>query len=54
MTTLMFERGAVGGQAGGLSMMDLSIDDIVELAGGPSAMVRPLLKTLMYASSWWT
>ncbi len=32
MTTLMFERGAAGGQAGGISMIDLRVDDVVELA----------------------
>jgi len=32
MTTLMFERGAAGGQAGGISMVDLKVKDVVELA----------------------
>ena len=32
------ERGATGGQAGGLSMMDLSINDVVELARRANAM----------------
>lgn len=32
MTTLTFERGASGGQAGGTSMMDLKVADVVELA----------------------
>ena len=34
MATLTFERGATGGQAGGLSMMDLSINDVMERAAG--------------------
>ncbi|MDH5737562.1 MAG: acyl-CoA dehydrogenase family protein [Gammaproteobacteria bacterium] len=32
MTTLMFERGAAGGQAGGLSMMDMNMGDVLALA----------------------
>ena len=44
MTTLMFERGAVGGQAGGLSMMDLSIDDIVELARRAKRNGKPAIE----------
>jgi alkylation response protein AidB-like acyl-CoA dehydrogenase len=44
MATLMFERGAVGGQAGGLSMMDLSIDDIVELARRAKRNGKPAIE----------
>jgi alkylation response protein AidB-like acyl-CoA dehydrogenase len=44
MRTLMFERGAVGGQAGGLSMMDLNINDIVELARRAYRNGRPAIE----------
>jgi alkylation response protein AidB-like acyl-CoA dehydrogenase len=44
MTTLTFERGAAGGQAGGLSMMDLSINDIVELAKRAKRNGRPAIE----------
>jgi alkylation response protein AidB-like acyl-CoA dehydrogenase len=49
MTTLTFERGATGGQAGGLSMMDMNINDIVELArrarrNGKPAIEDPLIR----------
>lgn len=44
MRTLMFERGAVGGQAGGLSMMDLNINDIVELAQRAYRNGRPAIE----------
>jgi alkylation response protein AidB-like acyl-CoA dehydrogenase len=44
MATLMFERGATGGQAGGLSMMDLSIDDIVELARRAKRNGKPAIE----------
>ena len=44
MKTLMFERGAVGGQAGGLSMMDLNINDIVELAQRAYRNGRPAIE----------
>ena len=44
MKTLMFERGAVGGQAGGLSMMDLNINDIVELARRATRNGRPAIE----------
>jgi alkylation response protein AidB-like acyl-CoA dehydrogenase len=43
MKTLMFERGAVGGQAGGLSMMDLNINDIIELARRATRNGRPAI-----------
>ena len=32
MVTLTFERGASGGQAGGTSMMELNVNDVLELA----------------------
>lgn len=32
MVTLTFERGATGGQAGGISSMELTVNDVVELA----------------------
>ncbi len=49
MTTLMFERGATGGQAGGLAMMDLNINDVLELAkrarrNGKPALDDPLIR----------
>ncbi len=49
MTTLGFERGATGGQAGGLASMDLNIDDVVELArrairNGQPAIEDPLIR----------
>ncbi len=49
MTTLGFERGATGGQAGGLASMDLNINDVVELArrairNGRAAIEDPLIR----------
>lgn len=49
MATLMFERGAAGGQAGGTSAMDLNINDVVELArrsvrNGEPALDDPLIR----------
>ena len=49
MTTLGFERGATGGQAGGLASMDLNINDVVELArramrNGLPAIEDPLIR----------
>ena len=49
MLTLTFERGATGGQAGGIAAMDLNIKDVVELArrsvrGGRPALEDPLLR----------
>ena len=44
MATLTFERGATGGQAGGLAMMDLTIDDIVELARRAKRNGRPAME----------
>lgn len=49
MTTLTFERGAIGGQAGGLSMMDMNVNDILELArrarrDGRAATEDPLIR----------
>ena len=49
MTTLMFERGATGGQAGGISAMDLNMGDVVELSrraqrGGKPAIEDPLIR----------
>ena len=49
MITLTFERGAAGGQAGGLSFMDLNVHDIVELArrarrNGRPAIEDPLIR----------
>ncbi len=43
MTTLTFERGASGGQAGGLSMMSIGVDDVVELARRSQRDGRPVL-----------
>ncbi len=52
MATLMFERGNVGGQAGGLSMMDINVNDVLELArrssrNGKPALDDPLIKDQM-------
>ncbi|MDP6377367.1 MAG: acyl-CoA dehydrogenase family protein [Pseudomonadales bacterium] len=52
MVTLTFERGATGGQAGGLSFMDLNINDVVELArrsrrNGRPALEDPLIRDEM-------
>lgn len=49
MATLMFERGASGGQAGGLSFMDVGVNDVVELArramrNGKPAIEDPLIR----------
>ena len=44
MLTLTFERGAIGGQAGGLSMMELSINDVVELARRTKRNGRPAIE----------
>jgi len=49
MITLTFERGATGGQAGGLASMDLNVNDVVELArraqrNGKSAIEDPLIR----------
>ncbi len=49
MLTLTFERGATGGQAGGLSSMDMSVNDVVELArrarrNGRPAVEDPLIR----------
>lgn len=52
MATLMFERGNVGGQAGGLSMMDINVNDVLELArrskrNGKPALDDPLIRDQM-------
>ena len=52
MATLMFERGNVGGQAGGLSMMDINVNDVLELArrskrNGKPALEDPLIRDQM-------
>lgn len=49
MQTLTFERGATGGQAGGLSMHAMSVNDVVELArttllDGRPAIEDPLVR----------
>ena len=49
MLTLTFERGATGGQAGGLSSMDMGVGDVVELArrakrNGKPAIEDPLIR----------
>lgn len=49
MATLMFERGAAGGQAGGLAFMEVSIDDVVELSrrakrNGKPAIQDPMIR----------
>ena len=52
MATLVFERGNVGGQAGGLSMMDINVNDVLELArrskrNGKPALEDPLIRDQM-------
>ncbi|MEM6704073.1 MAG: acyl-CoA dehydrogenase family protein [Acidobacteriota bacterium] len=47
MTTLTFERGAQGGQAGGLSMMHVGVEDVVELARRSRRNGRPALEDPM-------
>ena len=47
MTTLMFERGAAGGQAGGLSMMDMNMNDILELARRAKRNGKPATEDLL-------
>ncbi len=49
MITLTFERGATGGQAGGIASMDLNINDVIELArrakrNGKPAIEDPLIR----------
>jgi alkylation response protein AidB-like acyl-CoA dehydrogenase len=44
MATLTFERGAAGGQAGGLASMALGIGDVVELARRSRRDGRPVLE----------
>lgn len=49
MTTLMFERGAAGGQAGGHSMMSTTVDEVIDLArratrDGAPAIEDPLVR----------
>lgn len=44
MKTLTFERGASGGQAGGLTRMALGIDDVVELARRARRNGRPAIE----------
>lgn len=49
MMTLTFERGAAGGQAGGLASMSLGVSDLVELArrtrrDGAPALEDPLIR----------
>jgi alkylation response protein AidB-like acyl-CoA dehydrogenase len=44
MITLTFERGATGGQAGGLSFMDLNVHDVVELARRARRNGRPAIE----------
>jgi len=44
MKTLTFERGASGGQAGGLTRMALGVDDVVELARRSRRDGRPAIE----------
>ncbi len=44
MVTLTFERGATGGQAGGISSMDLNINDVIELARRAKRNGRPAIE----------
>ncbi len=47
MTTLMFERGATGGQAGGMSFMDLNMGDVVELSRRARRNGKPAIRDPM-------
>lgn len=52
MATLMFERGNVGGQAGGMAIMDVNVNDVLELArrsmrNGKPALEDPLIRDQM-------
>jgi alkylation response protein AidB-like acyl-CoA dehydrogenase len=44
MITLTFERGATGGQAGGIASMELSVNDVVELARRAKRNGRPAIE----------
>jgi len=44
MATLTFERGATGGQAGGIASMELSVNDVVELARRAKRNGRPAIE----------
>jgi alkylation response protein AidB-like acyl-CoA dehydrogenase len=44
MVTLTFERGATGGQAGGISSMDLNVRDVIELARRVKRNGRPAIE----------
>ena len=44
MITLTFERGASGGQAGGTSMMELNVNDVLELARRSNRNGRPAIE----------
>ena len=44
MTTLTFERGAAGGQAGGTASMGLDVNDVVELARQSKRNGRPAIE----------
>ena len=44
MVTLTFERGASGGQAGGTSMMELTVNDVLELARRSKRNGRPAIE----------
>jgi alkylation response protein AidB-like acyl-CoA dehydrogenase len=44
MVTLTFERGATGGQAGGIASMELNVNDVVELARRAYRNGRPAIE----------
>ena len=44
MVTLTFERGATGGQAGGISSMSLNVNDVVELARRSKRNGKPAIE----------
>ena len=44
MMTLTFERGATGGQAGGIASMDMNINDVIELAKTAKRNGRPAIE----------
>jgi alkylation response protein AidB-like acyl-CoA dehydrogenase len=44
MITLTFERGATGGQAGGIASMELNVDDVVELSRRAKRNGKPAIE----------
>lgn len=44
MVTLTFERGATGGQAGGIASMELTVDDLIDLARRAKRNGKPAIE----------